>query len=551
MKSRQGVTVGRSRWRAGWFGSVGAIHPLLRHGLALAAAAVTVALKLTLDSAIKTQTPFWDFVLPLVLIAWFAGFGPSVVSALLIAIAAQYFPLSPNFSLALSPTAPAWLAVFLGESTVLCWLTSSRQHALKKLRTAEQLYRALAENIPQLTWIWSRAGRTRYANRRLLEYTGLRCQSLLSGGWEQAVHPDDRTATLARWVENLPTGEAFEVRQRLRRADGVYRWFLTRAVPVHDERGQMTDWFGTCTDIDNEVRAEEAHARLAAIVETANDAIISRTLDGVVTSWNAAAERIYGYSAAEMIGRSIVTLFPPEHKEELESISQQLARGERVERLEAVRVRKDGTVFSVSATISPIRDASGKIIGASAISRDITGRKRSEQALRESEQRFHTVADAAPVMIWMADARGQWTFRNKTCLEFMGNPPESEPGRLELVHEADREFYGETCSAALNDRRAYQVECRLKRADGQYRWVVESGVPHFAPDGALAGYIGSCVDVTERKWIEQSLRGAFAELETETAEKDRALAEATQRLRHEITKRMEAEKTLQHISRQN
>jgi len=524
----------------------------LRYGLAIGSAVVAVALKLGVDSAFRTRTPFSIFVVPLVLIAWVAGFGPSLAAVLLIAIAAQYFPLSASFVVGRSHTAPIWLAVFVGEIAFLCWLTVSRKEALKRLLTAEQLYRSLAENIPQLAWIAKRNGETRYVNRRMSEYTGLADGSALDKTWERAVYPDDLPVALARWTENLQTGETFEIRQRLRRADGVYRWFLARAAPVRDEHGEITDWFGTATDIDDDVRAEEANARLAAIVESAHDAIIGTTLDGTVTSWNKGAEEIYGHNAAEMIGRSIAVVVPPGHIEEFHDLNGKLARGERIDRLETVAIRKDGAKILVSLSLSPVEATRG-IVTISAIVRDITEQKRVEQALRESEQRFRTIADAAPVMIWMTDPCGQWTFRNEACLDFMGRALESKTalGQLELVHEADREFYRKTCQAARNDRRPYQVEYRLERADGQYRWVVESGVPRFAPDGTIAGYIGSCVDVTERKWIEQSLRGAFNELETQVADQDRALAEATQRLCGEITKRIEAEKTLRHIARQN
>jgi PAS domain S-box-containing protein len=542
---------GRSRWRRGWLGPVDASRPFVRYGFALAAAASTVSLKLALDAVIGTQIPFSVVVVPLVLVAWFAGFGPGQVASLLVAAAAQYFPLSTDYSLAQDPDARLWLTVFIGYMTVLNWLTASRKRALRQLHTVGQLYRALAENIAQLAWILDRNGGLHYANRRLFDYTGMPCHSLLGRGWEAVLHPGDRTAARARWAENLQTGETFEMRQRLRRADGGYRWFLVRAVPVRDENGQITDWFGTATDIDADVHAEEAHARLAAIVESANDAIIGTTVNGTVTNWNKAAEEIYGYRADEMIGRSIAVVVPPDHFEEHRHLNERVTRGEKIVRLETLAARKDGRLIPISLTLSPIVSSDGVNIGISRIVRDITERKRMEQTLRESERRFRIVADAAPVMIWMTDPSGQWTFRNKTYLEFVGGSTEAAAGRLDYAHEADREFYWQTFSAALNDRRPYLVEYRIKRGDGQYRWVVESGVPHFAPDGSLAGYIGSAVDVTERKWIEQSLRGAFDELEIQVAQQDHALAETTQRLRHEITKRIEAEKTLQHIVRQN
>jgi PAS domain S-box-containing protein len=134
-------------------------------------------------------------------------------------------------------------------------------------------------------------------------------------------------------------------------------------------------------------QAEEARGRLADIVESSIDAIIGKTLEGVITSWNAGAQRLYGYSAEEVIGRSIALLVPPEREDELPTILKRLRRGERLAEFETVRVRKDGRRLDVSVTVSPIRDARGRLVGASAIARDISERKRAEEALREADRR--------------------------------------------------------------------------------------------------------------------------------------------------------------------
>ena len=136
-------------------------------------------------------------------------------------------------------------------------------------------------------------------------------------------------------------------------------------------------------DVTERRRAEEAQARLAAIVESSDDAIVSKTLDGVIRSWNAGAERLFGYTAAEAVGRPITLIIPPERLDEERAILERLRRGERVEHFETVRVAKDGRRLDISLTVSPVRDGDGRVIGASKVARDITERKRAEEALRE------------------------------------------------------------------------------------------------------------------------------------------------------------------------
>src|SRR5205814_7352552 len=134
-------------------------------------------------------------------------------------------------------------------------------------------------------------------------------------------------------------------------------------------------------------QAEEAQARLAAIVESSDDAIVSKTLDGVILSWNAGAERLFGYAPLEAIGRPITLIIPPDRHDEEHEILARIAGGERVEHFETVRVAKQGRRIDISLTVSPIRDRAGRIVGASKVARDITGRKRAEEALKEADRR--------------------------------------------------------------------------------------------------------------------------------------------------------------------
>jgi PAS domain S-box-containing protein len=267
-------------------------------------------------------------------------------------------------------------------------------------------------------------------------------------------------------------------------------------------------------DITERRRAEEARVRHAAIVESSDDAIISANLDGIIVSWNAGAQRIFGYVEAEALGRSISMLSPPELRDESRRLIERLCAGERIEHYETVRLRKDGTPFNISLTLSVVRDSSGKITAVSGIGRDITDQKQVESALRESERRFRLVANTAPVMIWMSGPDKLCNYFNRQWLEFTGRPLELELGNgwAEGVHPEDLDRCLQTYVQAFDARQTFSMEYRLRRHDGEYRWVLDTGVPRFTPDGSFAGYIGSCIDVTQHKLAEEALSGLSRKL---------------------------------------
>ena len=168
-----------------------------------------------------------------------------------------------------------------------------------------------------------------------------------------------------------------------RAKDGSIYWVETTIVPFLDKNGKPRQYMALRTDVTERKRAEEARSYLANVVESSDDAIVAKTLTGTITAWNPGAEKLYGYSAAEALGRSMRTLIPPERALEEMEILARLRRGESVRHFDTVRVRKDGTYVDVSVTISPIRDKQGLIVGASNIGRDISERKRSEAQLAE------------------------------------------------------------------------------------------------------------------------------------------------------------------------
>jgi PAS domain S-box-containing protein len=200
--------------------------------------------------------------------------------------------------------------------------------------------------------------------------------------WENSLHPDDRDRVLAGLAEGLAAG-GYSMEYRVRHKDGTYRWVEDQNRVLRNETGQPVEAFGVWTDISERKRGEEASARMADLVRSSNDAIVTGTLDGTVTSWNPAAEQMFGYAAAEMIGQPILVLVPPDRADEEEKLLDRIGRGEGIVHYETRRVRKGGRQIDVSLTLSPVRDTAGRITGVSKIVRDITARKRAEQ-LRSS-----------------------------------------------------------------------------------------------------------------------------------------------------------------------
>jgi PAS domain S-box-containing protein len=240
--------------------------------------------------------------------------------------------------------------------------------------------------LPVAVYRTDAQGRITYFNEAAVTMWGHRPQlgDLWCGSWK-LYHPDGRPLP----HEECPMAQALKQQRPIRgveavleQPDGKRMLFMPYPSPLFDENGQLVGGVNLLLDLSERRRDEEDAARLAAIVASSDDAIISKTLQGVVTSWNAAATRIFGYEAEEMIGQHITKLIPPDLRDEERDIIARLTRGERIEHFETVRMAKDGRLLDISLTVSPIRDSTGRIIGASKVARDVSDRKRAEETQR-------------------------------------------------------------------------------------------------------------------------------------------------------------------------
>jgi PAS domain S-box-containing protein len=201
----------------------------------------------------------------------------------------------------------------------------------------------------------------------------------------QRTHPEDRARLRGALDRAIAEKSDYQVEFRILLPDGSVKHIHTVGHPVLNASGDLAQFVGSSTDITQRKLGEQATRLLAAIVESSHDAIVSKSLNGVITSWNKGAERLFGYAAEEAVGQNITLIIPPERRDEERTILEQLTRGERVDHFETVRMRKDGSLLDVSLTISPMKDASGRVVGASKLARDITERKLAEEALRQAQ----------------------------------------------------------------------------------------------------------------------------------------------------------------------
>ena len=263
----------------------------------------------------------------------------------------------------------------------------------------------------------------------------------------------------------------------------------------------------TFHDVTERKLAERTTSLLAAIVDSSDDAILSKKLDGTITSWNQSAERLFGYKAQEAIGQHITLIVPWERRSEEEDILRRLARGERVEHFETVRRRKDGTHLDASLTISPIRDATGRVIGASKVARDVSERKRIEVALRESEERFRAIFETTPECVKLVSADGTLLHMNGPGLQMVGARSADEvvgKNVYDLIAPEDRDrFKAFNESICQGEQGSLQFD--IIGLEGKRRHMETHAAPLRNPDETVV-HLAVTVDISERKQAEELLR---------------------------------------------
>ena len=326
-------------------------------------------------------------------------------------------------------------------------------------------------------------------------------------------HPDDVPLHDAKVIQALNDGLPYELDIRILSGEGLMRWGHTKGQAARDDSGRITRLFGTVMDITERKQAEEENARLAAIIESSNDAVLGVTLDGTLVSWNASAERLYGYKESEIIGQHVSVLAPPEQRGFLASVIRDLQRGDGRADLEMQSRRQDGSMVNTVLTVSPIRDSADTMIGIAAISRDVTAQRLAEEAVRRSEARLAEAQRIAHIGSWEVDiSTGTVTF-SREMFHLFDLDPEADVPTIEFLlskyHSDDVESHKALVSQAYADGKPFVTDIRVIRSGGDIRWCHIVGQPVRDSGGAVVRLIGTTMDITDRMLVEERFRVLF------------------------------------------
>jgi len=390
------------------------------------------------------------------------------------------------------------------------------------LRESEERWRTLADNISQFTWMADATGWIFWFNRRWFDYTGTTLEQMQGWGWQRVHHPDHRERVITNIERCFASGEPWEDTFPLRRHDGEYRWFLSRALPIRDEAGNILRWFGSNTDITDLKTAETAlaenAARLRAFVESNVVGIVCSDIYGGMGEANDEFLRIIGYSRKDIEQGQINwrELTPPEYlPRDEQGIAEAQARGACTP-YEKEYLRQDGSRIAVLIGYTLLGEKREESI---AFILDLTRQKQTEMALKRSQDRLHIAIEASQMGTWDWNLRTQELIWDDRCKAMFGLPPEA-PISIETlfngIHADDRDRLRQLLGRVMTSHDDGYVDAEFRTIglqDGTERWVLAKGKVLFDTKATPQRFIGIVLNITERKRAEQALRDSEKRLQ--------------------------------------
>ena len=388
--------------------------------------------------------------------------------------------------------------------------------ALKRTESALQMREhellGIVETIPSMIVSISPAGEVTHLSQRHLEYFGAPLEEFVNRGWESFIHPDDREETAKAFFRAIESGEPYNLINRLRRADGEYRWHHAMGEPLRDPDGTIIQWYGLSMDIDEQKRAEEAVRKSERELRTLIDvmpAIVGISLpDGTVDFLSQSWLDYFGQTREEAMGGGWTDVIHPDDVDRVVANRQAgLASGDLV--VQELRCRGADGVYRWFLNRSlPIRDDEGKVVKSYGILFDIDLLKKTEAALQMREHELLGIIETIPAMLWALSPAGEPTYLSQRFLEYRGASVEEYANRgwENFIHPDDRDRNAKAFFRSIETGESFNVIQRYRRADGEFRWNHVRGEPLRDPEGKIIQWYGLSMDIDDRKRAEDHLR---------------------------------------------
>jgi PAS domain S-box-containing protein len=517
------------------------------YAIAIAALVAAVVLRWLLDPVMGDRLPLVTVFGAVAAAVWVGGYRPAVVVALLGYVVCDLLFLEPRGRLALDdPRNLVGLAAYLFTCSLIIGIGEALLVAQARAAERGEVLRVTLASIGDAVITTDAQGLVTYLNAVAESLTGWTHREALGQPFDSVfriVNERTREPVESPAARALRDGVVVGLANHtlLIGRDGVERTIDDSAAPIRDEHGRISGCVLIFRDISLRRRWEDDKADrliearlLASIVESSDDAIIRKSLAGVIESWNAAAERLFGYTAEQAVGRHISLVIPPDRIAEEDRIIASLKAGQRVDHFETERVRSDGRRVPVSLTISPIKDDDGRVVGASKIVRDVTRQRQAE----EESQRFVTLVENSTDFIGICDLDGFPIFVNRAGLEMVGLEGIEEARRVQITDfffaEDQPRIMNELFPSVLQNGHG-EIDVRFRNfRTGEARWMAYKVLRLDDASGRTVAIGTVSQDMTERRRMEDHLRAMAADLSEVDRRKDEFLATLAHELRNPL-----------------
>ena len=402
------------------------------------------------------------------------------------------------------------------------------------IKDNEKRFRELIESLPQLFWTCRVDGPCDYLSKQWVEFTGIPEVEQLGYGWLEQLHPDDKDRTVSEWMEKVKTGDSFNIEFRIRRADGIYHWFKTKALPMRDTNNNIIRWLGSNTDVDDLKRSLETLERFVSTIESSTDLISYADINANILYMNIAGKKILGLKTDDEITKYKIENFISDDSND-EMFNTVLPEIFRVGSWTGDSAFKDltGKKIHVALSCALLKNKNGEPEFLTVNARDISERKQVEKALQESEERFRIAAETSNDVVYEWDLKQSVKWFGKID-EMLGYNPGEFPRTLDglgaSVHPEDWVRVMAAVQAHLEGRAPYAEEYRAIKKDGTFRWWSARGAVARTPDGKPVRWVGTVTDITERKFADEALYEAKENLELRILERTAELTRSKQLL---------------------